>query len=142
MSENELDVMTASLANGRKCDCRVRGLAFDSQVTVLLGIFSGFRKFLSSSTQSGIVPNGFVYGAVARMSRQFSICLQLVVLKIELSSGELSVRPEGMTVDKNALMMPMFRFFENFLEVTEVRSLEMCRVHGNRFTPYYIALVT
>ncbi|KAF9796278.1 hypothetical protein SFRURICE_005197, partial [Spodoptera frugiperda] len=37
-------------SNGRKCDCRTRGLGFDSRVGQnIIGMFSVFRKFLSSS---------------------------------------------------------------------------------------------
>uniref|UniRef100_A0A2H1VX18 SFRICE_027787 n=1 Tax=Spodoptera frugiperda TaxID=7108 RepID=A0A2H1VX18_SPOFR len=36
-------------SSGRKCGCRTRGLGFDSRV------FSAFRKYLSSNTESGNV---------------------------------------------------------------------------------------
>ncbi|KAF9811247.1 hypothetical protein SFRURICE_002616 [Spodoptera frugiperda] len=43
---------------GCKCDCWARGLGFDSRVgRSIIGIFSVFRKFLSSSTESGNVPD-------------------------------------------------------------------------------------
>ncbi|KAF9815723.1 hypothetical protein SFRURICE_009240 [Spodoptera frugiperda] len=43
--------------SGCKCDCRTRGLGFDSRVgRSITGLFSVFRKFLSGSTESGNVP--------------------------------------------------------------------------------------
>uniref|UniRef100_A0A2H1W4T2 SFRICE_018173 n=1 Tax=Spodoptera frugiperda TaxID=7108 RepID=A0A2H1W4T2_SPOFR len=40
----------------RKCDCRIRDLGFDSRVgKSITGLFSVFRKFLSGSSESGIV---------------------------------------------------------------------------------------
>uniref|UniRef100_A0A2H1VJQ1 SFRICE_005083 n=1 Tax=Spodoptera frugiperda TaxID=7108 RepID=A0A2H1VJQ1_SPOFR len=43
--------------SGCKCDCRVRGLGFDSRVgRSITGLFSVFRIFLSDSTESGNVP--------------------------------------------------------------------------------------
>uniref|UniRef100_A0A2H1VAF0 SFRICE_005238 n=1 Tax=Spodoptera frugiperda TaxID=7108 RepID=A0A2H1VAF0_SPOFR len=43
--------------SGCKCDCRARGLGFDSRVgRSITGLFSVFRKFLSGSTESGNVP--------------------------------------------------------------------------------------
>ncbi|KAF9798510.1 hypothetical protein SFRURICE_012538 [Spodoptera frugiperda] len=40
-----------------KCDCRKGGLGFDSRVgQSIAGKFSVFKNFLSSSTESGIVP--------------------------------------------------------------------------------------
>uniref|UniRef100_A0A2H1W2R9 SFRICE_024421 n=1 Tax=Spodoptera frugiperda TaxID=7108 RepID=A0A2H1W2R9_SPOFR len=41
---------------GRKCDCRTRGLGFDSRVgQSIAGLFSDFRKILSGSTEFGNV---------------------------------------------------------------------------------------
>ncbi|KAF9803048.1 hypothetical protein SFRURICE_012293, partial [Spodoptera frugiperda] len=50
--------LTTSWSSGRKCDYRTKGLGFDSRAfgKVLLG-FSGFPKFISSSTDSGNVPS-------------------------------------------------------------------------------------
>ncbi|KAF9799001.1 hypothetical protein SFRURICE_011640, partial [Spodoptera frugiperda] len=46
----------ARWSNGRKCNCRTRGLGFDSRVgQSITGLFSDFRKFLGSNTESGIV---------------------------------------------------------------------------------------
>uniref|UniRef100_A0A2H1VAI6 SFRICE_018503 n=1 Tax=Spodoptera frugiperda TaxID=7108 RepID=A0A2H1VAI6_SPOFR len=43
-------------SSGRKCDCRTLGLGFDSRVgQSITGLFSDFRKFLGSSTESGVV---------------------------------------------------------------------------------------
>ncbi|KAF9797720.1 hypothetical protein SFRURICE_017915 [Spodoptera frugiperda] len=43
--------------SGCKCDCRARGLGFDSRVgRSITGLFSALRKFLSGSTESGNVP--------------------------------------------------------------------------------------
>ncbi|KAF9797747.1 hypothetical protein SFRURICE_017942 [Spodoptera frugiperda] len=43
---------------GCKCDCRARGVRFDSRVgRNIAGLFWDFRKFLSSSTESGNVPD-------------------------------------------------------------------------------------
>uniref|UniRef100_A0A2H1VER7 SFRICE_019914 n=1 Tax=Spodoptera frugiperda TaxID=7108 RepID=A0A2H1VER7_SPOFR len=40
------------------CDCRIRGLGFDSRVgQSITGRISVFRKFISSSTESGIMPS-------------------------------------------------------------------------------------
>ncbi|KAF9806115.1 hypothetical protein SFRURICE_008243 [Spodoptera frugiperda] len=45
---------------GCKCDCRARGLGFDSRVgRSITGLFSVFRKFLSGSTESGNVPENY-----------------------------------------------------------------------------------
>ncbi|KAF9806248.1 hypothetical protein SFRURICE_021467 [Spodoptera frugiperda] len=42
-------------SSGRKCDYRTRGFGFDSRVgQSITGLFSGFRKMFSSSTESGI----------------------------------------------------------------------------------------
>uniref|UniRef100_A0A2H1W7P2 SFRICE_008187 n=1 Tax=Spodoptera frugiperda TaxID=7108 RepID=A0A2H1W7P2_SPOFR len=44
-------------SSGRKCDCRTRGLGFNVRIRQsITGFFSVFRKYLSSSTESGIVP--------------------------------------------------------------------------------------
>ncbi|KAF9814537.1 hypothetical protein SFRURICE_020715 [Spodoptera frugiperda] len=44
--------------SGCKSDCRARGLGFVSRVgRSIAGLFSHFRKFLSSSTESGNVPD-------------------------------------------------------------------------------------
>uniref|UniRef100_A0A2H1VCE9 SFRICE_029421 n=1 Tax=Spodoptera frugiperda TaxID=7108 RepID=A0A2H1VCE9_SPOFR len=43
--------------SGCNCDCRARGLGFDSRVgQSITGLYSVFRKFLSGSTESGNVP--------------------------------------------------------------------------------------
>ncbi|KAF9822255.1 hypothetical protein SFRURICE_017530, partial [Spodoptera frugiperda] len=47
-------------SSGRKCDCRTRGLGVDSRVGQSInGLFSAFRKFLSSSTESEIVSSTY-----------------------------------------------------------------------------------
>ncbi|KAF9810654.1 hypothetical protein SFRURICE_021107 [Spodoptera frugiperda] len=44
--------------NSRKCDCRKRGPWFDSRVGKnITGLFTVYRKFLSSSTVSGNMPS-------------------------------------------------------------------------------------
>ncbi|KAF9816558.1 hypothetical protein SFRURICE_010717, partial [Spodoptera frugiperda] len=46
------------LSSSCKCDCRTRGLGFDSWVRISITVFfSVIRKFLSSSTESGIAPS-------------------------------------------------------------------------------------
>ncbi|KAF9811582.1 hypothetical protein SFRURICE_017042 [Spodoptera frugiperda] len=48
---------------GRKCNCRSRGLGFDSRVgQSTIGVFSVFRKFLSNGTESGIMSSRAYYG--------------------------------------------------------------------------------
>ncbi|KAF9822442.1 hypothetical protein SFRURICE_017717 [Spodoptera frugiperda] len=62
VNENSALLLTASLvglprwSSGRKCDCRTRGLGFNSRVgQSITGLFRIFEKFLGSSTESGIV---------------------------------------------------------------------------------------
>ncbi|KAF9804929.1 hypothetical protein SFRURICE_007832, partial [Spodoptera frugiperda] len=44
-------------SSGRKCDCRTRGLGFNSRVGLgISGLFRFFEKNLSSSVESGVVP--------------------------------------------------------------------------------------
>ncbi|KAF9807375.1 hypothetical protein SFRURICE_008924 [Spodoptera frugiperda] len=54
---NCLPIRLPRWPSGCKCDCRARGLGFDSRVgRSISGLFSVFRKFLSGSTESGNVP--------------------------------------------------------------------------------------
>ncbi|KAF9787678.1 hypothetical protein SFRURICE_020757, partial [Spodoptera frugiperda] len=56
---DDIDSILAFLGKfeGFKCYCRTRGLRFDSLVRQsITGLFLVFRKFLSSSPESGIVP--------------------------------------------------------------------------------------
>ncbi|KAF9808890.1 hypothetical protein SFRURICE_000936 [Spodoptera frugiperda] len=49
-----ISILLPRWSSGHKCDCRTRGLGFDSRVGQS-NTFSDFRKYLDSSTESGIV---------------------------------------------------------------------------------------
>uniref|UniRef100_A0A2H1VCF2 SFRICE_022389 n=1 Tax=Spodoptera frugiperda TaxID=7108 RepID=A0A2H1VCF2_SPOFR len=57
-----ISIWTASMVDWSQLrQVRARGLGFDSWVgQSTAGLFSVFRKFLSSSTKSGIVPNSVI----------------------------------------------------------------------------------
>uniref|UniRef100_A0A2H1V5R5 SFRICE_031200 n=1 Tax=Spodoptera frugiperda TaxID=7108 RepID=A0A2H1V5R5_SPOFR len=70
-------------ANGRKCDCRTRGFGFNSRVgQSITGLFSVFRKILSSSTESKIVTHPHYMGLITQMNVIRTIFLTSPHIKI------------------------------------------------------------
>uniref|UniRef100_A0A2H1W043 SFRICE_013577 n=1 Tax=Spodoptera frugiperda TaxID=7108 RepID=A0A2H1W043_SPOFR len=118
---------------GRKCNCRSRGLGFDSRVgQSTIGVFSVFRKFLSNGTESGIMSSRAYYGPYY---------MELITQMRCMMCHSLSRR-----CDRQCYLFEI-RFDTVWCGdsgVCVVSSYVAFRhhVYGNRLTPYYMELKT